>query len=92
MEIQIIAGLGIFFGCFGRAMLPFLKKKAEAAKNGGAVRWEGRYMWTILFAIGISLVATMFILPTLRIPTEFVFPNSFLLGWAAEDIINKIAK
>jgi H+/Cl- antiporter ClcA len=92
MEIEILAGLGIFFGCFGRAMLPFLKKKAEVAKNGGSIRWEGRYIWTILFAIGVSFVATMFILPTLKIPSEYIFPIAFMQGWAAEDIINKIVK
>jgi H+/Cl- antiporter ClcA len=92
MEIQIIAGLGIFFGCFGRAMFPFLKKKAAADKNGGQVKWEGRYIWTILFAIAVSFVATMFILPTLQIPNQYVFQIAFMQGWAAEDIINKIAK
>lgn len=90
MEIEILAGLGIFFGCFGRAMLPFLKKRAEGTK--GQIKWEGRYTWTVLFAVGISFVATMFILPTLRIPSEYIFPIAFMQGWAAEDIINKIAK
>ena len=90
--VEILAGFGIFLGCLSRAILPFLHKKAEAAKNGGSIKWEGRYLWTIIFAVFVSIIATMMILPTYQIPTAYIFPTAFIQGWAAQDIINKIAK
>ena len=85
-ETEIIAGVGIFLGCLARAVLPFFHKKAEAAKNGADVKWERRYSWTIIFAVFVAVIATMMILPTFQVPTAFIY------GWAAQDIINKVAK
>ena len=89
---EVLVGLGIFLGCFARAMLPFFHKKAEAAKANQPVKWEGRYLWTIIFAVFVSFIATMMILPTFQAPAYYVFPSAFLHGWAAQDIINKVAK
>lgn len=91
-EIEVIAGLGIFLGCFSRAVLPFFRKKAAAVKTGEQVKWEGRYVWTLLFAIFVSMIATMLILPSFQIPTAYAFPAAFLHGWAAQDIVNKVVK
>ena len=91
-ELEILAGLGIFFGCFARSFLPFLRKKAESAKSGQGISWEGRYTWTLLFDATVAIIATMFLLPMFRIPTEFVFPGAFIFGWASQDVVNKIAK
>ena len=89
MEIEILAGLGIFLGCFGRTIFPFLKKKAE---SGGSVKWEGRYTWTVIFTVFLAGVTTMFILPSFQIPSNFVFPMAFIQGWGAEDIVNRVVK
>jgi len=92
IEIEVLAALGIFFGCLGRAILPFLKKKAEAAKSDEVVRWEGRYVWTIIFAIFVSIITTMLVLPSFQIPSSYIFPIAFALGWGSQDMINRIAK
>lgn len=92
LPVVVVAGFGIFLGCFARAMFPFFRKKAEAAKTGEVVRWESRYLWTIIFAVFVSFVATLMILPSFQIPSEFVFPAAFLEGWAVQDIVNKVAK
>jgi len=91
-EIEVIAAIGIFLGCFSRAMLPFFRKKAAAVKVGEQVRWEGRYVWTLIFAVFVSIIATMLILPSFQIPSGYAFSAAFLHGWAAQDIINKVAK
>jgi len=92
IPIEIVAGFGIFLGCFGRTLFPFLRKKAEAIKANEPVKWERRYLWTIIFAILVSFIATMMILLTFEIPAEYIFPLAFLQGWAFQDIINKVAK
>jgi hypothetical protein len=91
-EIEVIAALGIFFGCLSRAILPFLRKKAEAVKAGQQVKWEGRYVWTIIFTLFVAMISTMLLLPTFNIPSEYIFPYAFTFGWAAQDIVNKVAK
>jgi len=92
LEIEVLAALGIFFGCLARAVLPFFRKKAAAVKAGEQVKWEGRYVWTIIFAVFVSIIATMLILPSFQIPAAYAFPAAFLYGWAAQDIVNKVAK
>ena len=92
IPIEVVAGFGIFLGCLGRAMFPFLRKQAEAAERNETIRWERRYWWTLGFSIVIAFVATMMILPGFEIPGESVFPVAFLEGWAIEDIVNKVAK
>lgn len=92
METEIIVALGIFFGCLARAILPFLKKKSEAAKAGQQVKWEGRYVWTLIFTLFVAMITTMLLLPTFKIPAEYVFPYAFIFGWASQDIVNKVAK
>lgn len=92
LEVEVIATLGIFFGCLSRAILPFLKKKSEAVKAGQQVKWEGRYVWTLIFALFVAMITTMLILPTFNIPSESIFPIAFTFGWASQDIVNKVAK
>lgn len=92
LPVEVVVGVGIFLGCFARAMFPFFRKKAEAAERGEAIRWEGRYLWTIIFAFFVSFVTTMMLLPGFQIPSGFVFPAAFLEGWAVQDIVNKVAK
>lgn len=91
-EVEIIAALGIFFGCLARAILPFLKKKAAAVKAGQQVKWENRFTWTLIFDLFVAMITTMLILPMFQIPTEFVFPYAFTFGWASQDMLNKVAK
>ena len=90
--IELIVGIGLFLGCAMRALLPFFKKQAEAAEKGEAVKWEKRYVWTIIFAFITAFVAAMFIFPTFDIPSANAFPLAFAFGWASQDIINKVAK
>lgn len=90
--LELIAMGGIFLGCLSRALLPFFKKKHTAIKEGKEVKWESRYVWTIVFAIVTSFIATMLVFPTFTIPPENAFPLAFAVGWASQDIINKIAK
>ena len=91
-EVEVIAALGIFFGCLARAILPFLKKKAAAAKAGQEVKWESRYVWTIIFTLFVAMITTMLILPTFQIPSASIFPIAFYFGWASQDIVNKVTK
>ena len=88
IETEALAALGIFFGCFGRAFLPFLKKKAESDQP---MKWQSRYTWTIVFNLFISAAVTMMILPSFQVPPEFIFPLAFAYGWSSQDIINKLA-
>ena len=92
IPIEVVAGFGIFLGCLARAVLPFFRKKAEAVKANESVKWEGRYLWTIIFAVFVSFIATMMVLPSFQIPAQYLFPSAFLHGWAALDIVNKVAK
>lgn len=91
-EVEILAALGIFFGCLSRTILPFLKKKYEAVKAGQQVKWENRYIWTLLFDLFVAMITTMLLLPTFKIPVEYLFPYAFTFGWASQDIVNKLAK
>lgn len=91
-EVEIIAMLGIFFGCFARTILPFLKKKYEAAKTGQEIKWENRYIVTVIFTLFVAMTTTMLILPAFQIPSEGIFPVAFTFGWASQDIVNKVAK
>lgn len=90
-QYEIVGALGIFTGCVCRAVLPFLKKQSEAGKNGDSLKWEARYTWTIVLTLVIALVSTMFLLPTFAIPETYIFPAGFIVGWSAQDIVNKVA-
>lgn len=92
IETEILAALGIFSACLARTVIPFLRKKAEAVEKGQIVKWENRFLWTLIFAIFVSIVSTMLILPAFEIPSSFVFPMAFAYGWAAQDITNKVVK
>ena len=81
---------GIFAGCVMRAVVPFLKKQAAAAEGGQAFKWETRYIWTILFALALSMVSAVYLFPTFAIPETFVFPAAFVYGWTSQDITNKV--
>jgi len=89
---EIVTGIGIFMGCLLRAVLPYLRKKHEAVQAGQQVKWENRYVWTIVFSIVIALITTMLILPSFQVPIDYIFPLAFAYGWASQDIVNKIAK
>lgn len=91
METEIIVAIGIFLGCFLRSFLPWLKKKSQAAKAGQQVKWENRYVWTLVFNLVVALIATILILPTFQVPSEYIFSFAFTFGWASQDIVNKIA-
>jgi len=90
METEIIVALGIFLGCFLRALLPWLKKKSEAAKAGEQVKWESRFVWTLVFNLVVALIATILILPSFPISGEYVFVFAFTFGWSSQDIVNKL--
>lgn len=91
-EVEVLAALGIFFGCFARAFLPFLRKKTEEAKAGQQVKWEHRYTWTLIFDIFVAMITTMLLLPSFPIPIESIFPTAFIFGWASQDIVNQVVK
>ena len=88
MDALVIGG--IFAGCVARAVVPFLKKRAAAAESGNPFKWETRYIWTILFALAISMVSAIYLLPMFSIPDAFVFPSAFVYGWTSQDITNKV--
>lgn len=83
---------GIFLGCLARSLIPFLKKRANAVEQGINFRWESRYIWTIFLALATSMVTAILLLPTFNIPETSVFPIAFTFGWAAQDIMNRMAK
>jgi len=87
-EAEVIAAIGIFLGCFGRAFLPFLKKKADSA---APLKWDSRYTSTILFNLAVAVVVTMMVLPSFEVPSQFILPLAFVYGWSSQDIVNKLA-
>ena len=91
-EIEVLAALGIFFGCLSRTILPFLKKQNQAAKENTQLVWDKRYVWTIILTLFVAMISTMLLLPSFQIPTQYAFPLAFAYGWAANDMINRVAK
>ncbi len=91
VETEIIIALGIFLGCLSRAILPFFRKKAEAVEAGKNIRWEGRYTWTIIFAVFVAMISAFLIMPSFQMQDGYVFPMAFAYGWATQDIVNKVA-
>lgn len=89
IDHAILAGFGLFLGCFARAIFPFLKKKYEESNSGVAIKWEGRYTVTLLFALFASFIVTMLIFPTLG---DMAFPIAFATGWASQDVVNLMVK
>lgn len=89
---EVSAAVGLFLGCFARAILPFFKKKYKDANNGIDVKWEGRYVWTLLFALFASFITATLLLPAFEIPATNIFPLAFAMGWASQDIINMMVK
>jgi hypothetical protein len=89
---ELAAAGGLFLGCLARAILPFLRKKYQAAEAGESVKWEGRYIWTLIFALFVSFVVTTLLLPAFEIPPSNVFPLAFAMGWSAQDITNMMVK
>ena len=87
---ELAVALGLFLGCLCRALFPFFKKQSKAAEQGKSLKWERRYTWTFGFAMFAAFIASMILLPTIEVPTVNAFPLSFLIGWSAEDILNKI--
>jgi len=91
-EVEIIALVGIFFGCFARTLFPFLKKRYEAAQSEQQVKWEHRYTVTIIFNLFVAMTTAILMLPAFQMPPSGVFPVAFTFGWASQDIMNKVAK
>jgi hypothetical protein len=92
MITEIAIASGLFLGCLARALLPFLKKQAEAGERGEVIRWEKRYTWTIVLAVVVSMVAAVLIFPTIDIPNSNVFPLTFAIGWGSTDMLNTLVK
>lgn len=89
---EVLAGLGIFFGCFLRTLIPFLKKRKSEIEAGKPFKWEHLYTITFILDAFIALVITMTVLPLFQIPAEFVFPGALVFGWGSQDALNKLAK
>jgi hypothetical protein len=91
-ELEVLAGLGIFFGCFARTLIPFLKKRKAEIEAGKQFKWQHLYTITFILDGFIALITTMTLLPMFQIPTEFIFPVALIFGWGSQDLLNKIAK
>jgi hypothetical protein len=89
---ELIVGGGLFLGCAMRALLPFFRKQAQAAEKNQSVKWEKRYIYTIIFAFIGAFIETMIIIPTFQIPSTYIFPMAFVQGWGTQDIINSFVK
>jgi len=95
MTVEVLAGIGIFLGCFGRAFFPYLQKKRNAAKDGDPFKWDSRFLWTAIFSFFIAGISTMLALSSFQIPTGSllaIFGAAFVYGWGVEDITNKVVK
>lgn len=91
IPVELLAAGGLFLGCFARAILPFLKKKYQETDDV-AIRWEGRYTWTLVFALFASFVVAVLLFPSFDIPDTNAFPLAFAMGWTSQDIINMMVK
>ncbi|MCJ7634426.1 hypothetical protein MUP77_18795 [Candidatus Bathyarchaeota archaeon] len=89
---EIAVAGGLFLGCLARALLPFFKKQYQAAEQGGEVKWEKRYAWTIIFAIFASFITATLLFPSFEMPAVNAFPIAFAIGWASQDILNLAVK
>jgi len=89
MEEGLALG-GIFLGCLMRALLPFLKKKAEAAENNEEFKWDTKYIYTILFSLAFAMVTAVLLFPAFNIPTGGIFPLAFTFGYTSQDLTNKV--
>jgi len=89
---EIATAGGLFFGCLARALLPFFRKKYQAAEAGENIKWEGRYAWTLVFALFTSFIVATLLLPTFDVPPVNVFPLAFAVGWSAQSITNMMVK
>lgn len=88
MDNQLLAFVGIFLGCFARAILPFLKKLNQQAEAENPPPWKWRYCWSGLVALLVSGIAAMVVLPSFQIPDAGMFPLACAFGWAATDVLN----
>ena len=92
IPVEISVAIGLFLGCLARALLPFFKKRAKAAEQDELVKWESRYIWTIIFAIFSAFIVATFLFPSVEIPATNAFPVAFAMGWSAQDITNMMVK
>lgn len=95
IDVTTIAFIGVFIGILCRTLLPYIKKlkAAQEKEPPETVKFDLKYVWTAIVSLFISLIASMLIFPSFTIPTGaqfYVFLQSFIFGWASNDIINQL--
>ena len=90
-----VALLAIFFGILSRTLLPYLRKRREAAKKEPTeiLAFDAVYLETAIYSLIVSMIATILIFPAYAIPdvpAVYVFASAFAYGWMSNDVINEV--
>ena len=94
---ELIIFLGVFLGCLARSLVPFMRKLGELAKEGKPLAWDHRYTASLIVAVFVGFVASMFVLPTAIVEHALgsgllAFCGAFLIGFGSNSIVNEIMK
>ena len=90
--------LGVFLGCLARSLVPFMRKLSKFAKwEGKPFTWDHHYTASMIVAIFVGFVASMFVLPTAIAEHGLgggllAFAGAFLIGFGSNGIVNEIMK
>ena len=85
---EVLAYVGIFLGCFSRALLPFLKKLKKYSESETPEKWKWRYMWSPLVSLVLAAITATLVIPAFPIPDGIIIPLAFTVGWTSTDIFN----
>ena len=96
MDIAIKLG-GLFIGVLLRTCLPFKRKMKQGKING----FDKKYLRQALSAFGISVIATLLLIPQYTFDSRpvldlksgiMVFATAFSFGFGANTLINELLK
>jgi len=92
---ELVIFLGVFLGCLARSLIPFMRKLGKLAREGKPLAWDHRYTVSLIVAVFVGFVASMFVMPT--VPAGLgsgitAFCGAFLIGFGSNSIVNEIMK
>jgi hypothetical protein len=79
---------GIFLGCLARTLIPWLKKRKEAAKTGEAIKFDNSFLITLALGLAVSMTTAMLVYPQFVLAEGVAFPAAFIFGYGAQDLTN----
>jgi len=93
---ELVIFLGVFLGCLARSLIPFMRKLAMFAKEHEPFSWDHRYTASLIVAVFVGFVASIFVLPTIVEhglgSGVLAFCGAFLIGFGSNSIVNEIMK